>query len=99
MIVFMKITKMMLMQDVMENYTKSMNFHININDLTDEFCARLKKLARQNRGKVQLTVNVDDPEHDMTLFMSSGEINVEPKVFSKLLAEMPEVRNVTFNGK
>ena len=95
----MKITKMMLMQDVMENYTKSMNFHININDLTDEFCARLKKMARQNRGKVQLTVNVDDPEHDMTLFMSSGEINVEPKVFSKLLAEMPEVRNVTFNGK
>ncbi len=94
-----KISKMMLLKDVMESYTKSMNFHINIEDLTEDFCKKLKKYARQNKGSVQLTVNVDDRTHNMSLFMSSGEMNVEPKMFAKVLAGMPEVKNVTFNGK
>ena len=93
------ITNMLLLKDVMETYTKSMNFHIDLKDLTDDFCSRLKKLARQNRGKVQLTVNVDDRDNGMSLFMSSGDMNVEPKVFSKLLSEMTEVKQITFNGK
>ena len=95
----LKIIDMMLLSEVVEKYTKTINFHIDINSLNDDFCTRLKKLVRQNRGKVQLTVNVIDKEHEMTLFMSSNDMTVDPSTFIKLLKEMPEVSSVTLNNK
>ena len=95
----LKILKIMLLSEVMDEYTKTINFHIDIDNLTDEFCTRLKKLVHQNRGKTKLTVTVEDKRNNMSLFMSSVEMSVEPSKFAHLLSSLPEIENVTFNNK
>ena len=49
--------------------------------------------------KVQLTVNVEDREHNMSLFMSSPQMLVEPRQFVKLLESMPEVHDIRINAR
>ncbi|MBQ9587272.1 MAG: DNA polymerase III subunit alpha [Bacteroidales bacterium] len=95
----LNITKMMLLSDVEDEYTKSINFHVDIRHITEDFCNRLKKLANQNRGKAKLSVHVDDREHEMSLFMSSSDLSVEPGTFIKLLEQMPEVERISLNSK
>lgn len=94
-----RINKIMLLGDVVNAFTKSVNFHIRINDVTDDFCNRLKKIAGQNRGEAQLTVNVDDAENNQTLFMSSGKMKIDPTNFIPLLEKMPEVVKISLNNK
>ena len=93
------IDRIMPLSDVVAQFTKSINFHIDIRMLTEDFCTRLKKLAHQNRGKTKLTVNVDDKEHEMSLFMSSNDMSVEPAPFIALLQNMPEVYGIKLNNK
>lgn len=95
----LRIIKIMLLSDVMDEYTKTINFHIDIDKLNDDFCTRLKKLVHQNRGNTKLTVNVEDKKNDMSLFMSSVEMSVEPSKFMHLLENLPEIENVSFNNK
>ena len=92
-----KIVKIMLLSEVLDYYTKTINFTINIQQVSDDFCTRLKKLVSQNRGKTKLTVNVKDDTSGMSLFMSSGEMSVEASKFIHLLRSMPEVSNVKLN--
>ncbi|MCR5065867.1 MAG: DNA polymerase III subunit alpha [Bacteroidales bacterium] len=93
------IDRIMPLGDVVAQFTKSINFHIDIRMLNEEFCTRLKKLAHQNRGKTKLTVNVDDKEHEMSLFMSSNDMSVDPAPFIALLKNMPEVYGIKLNNK
>lgn len=93
------IDRIMPLGDVVAQFTKSINFHIDIRMLTEDFCNRLKKLAHQNRGKTKLTVNVDDKEHEMSLFMSSTDMSVDPAAFIALLNNMPEVYGIKLNNK
>ena len=93
------IDRIMPLGDVVTQFTKSINFHIDIRSLDEDFCTRLKKLAHQNRGKTKLTVNVDDKEHEMSLFMSSNEMSVDPSLFLVLLKNMPEVYGIKLNNK
>lgn len=89
----------MLLSDVLNNYAKSISFHIQLNTLNDEFCERLQKLAKQNKGKVQLAVHVDDVDNNISLFMKSPQLLIEPRNFVKLLEKMPEVSEIKFNGR
>ncbi len=93
------IKKIMPLGDVVSAFTKTISFHIDIEKLTDDFCNKLKKLANQNRGETKLNVTVDDKEHEMSLFMSSSSLKVDPATFVKLLEDMPEVSRVSLNGK
>ena len=93
------IERIMPLSDVVPQFTKSINFRIDIRQLNEDFCSRLKKLAHQNRGKTKLTVNVDDKEHEMTLFMSSNELSVDPGPFLALLKNIPEVYGIKLNNK
>ena len=93
----LKISKIMLLSEVLDHYTKTINFSIDINRLSDDFCTRLKKLVSQNRGKTKLTVNVKDKSNDMSLFMSSNEMSVEASKFAHLLRTLPEVEDIKFN--
>ena len=95
----LRINKMMLLSDVLNNYAKSISFHIQLNTLNDEFCERLQKLAKQNKGKVQLAVHVDDVDNNISLFMKSPQLLIEPRNFVKLLEKMPEVSEIKFNGR
>ena len=93
----LKIVKIMLLSEVLDHYTKTINFSIDIRQLSDDFCTRLKKLVSQNRGKTKLTVNVIDYQGDLSLFMSSTDMSVEASKFIHLLRNMPEVENIKLN--
>ena len=93
----LKIVKIMLLSEVLDHYTKTINFSIDIRQLSDDFCTRLKKLVSQNRGKTKLTVNVIDYQGNLSLFMSSTDMSVEASKFIHLLRNMPEVENIKLN--
>ena len=93
----LKIMKVMLLSEVLDYYTKTINFTIDIHKLSEDFCTRLKKMVSQNRGKTKLTVNVKDYQNNLSLFMSSDDMSVEASKFVHLLRGMPEIDDVKLN--
>ena len=95
----LKIIKIMLLSEVLEHYTKSINFSIDIRSLNDEFCSKLKKLVSQNRGNTHLSVSVKDYRQNLSLFMSSTEMSVDAGKFVSLLKNLPEIDSISLNNK
>ncbi|MBO4306715.1 MAG: DNA polymerase III subunit alpha [Bacteroidales bacterium] len=95
----LRIVKMMLLSDVVSTYTKTINFHVNIADVNEEFCSSITKIAKQNSGKTKLSVTVDDPEHKMSLYMSSPEMHVDAKNVLDLLDKIPSVYQISLNSR
>ena len=95
----LQIKRVMLLGDVMNNFARTIGFSIDIDKVSDDFCDRLNKLVKQNRGKVQLSVNVKDADHHMSLYMTSPQMLVEPRSFVSLLENMPEVHDIKINAK
>ena len=56
-------------------------------------------MAKQNSGKTKLSVTVDDPEHKMSLYMSSPEMSVDAKNFLDLLDKNPLVYQISLNSR
>jgi len=91
----LRLSNIMLLSDVVNSFTKTVNFHVRLDDVDKNFCANIQKMARQNRGKAQLALHVDDPTNKMSLYMSSNDLRVDARNFAALLKEMPMVYQIS----
>lgn len=88
------ISKIMMMNTVLDFYTHKISFDISLSDITDEFCKKLQEIARKNSGKASLEARIYDPSNNITLTMHSPSLNVAPSKFIPLLEALPGVSNV-----
>ena len=91
----LRISRMMLLSEVTNAFTKTVNFHVRLQDVNTDFCNHIKKIAHQNRGNAQVAIHVDDPDQKMSLFMSSTDMHVDARNFAALLSQMPMVYQVS----
>ncbi len=90
----LRISRIMLLSDVVNFFTRSVSFHVQLDDITSDFCKKLHKMIRANKGKSKVVMHVDDFEHQMSLFMSSNDC-IDARTFVSLLDQLPVVYQVS----
>lgn len=93
------LNSIVLLSDVMEKMTSSINFQISLENVTTDFCKMLSKLAKEHPGSAKVNVTVNDEEGKMSLFMGSRTLSVAPKMFIEELKKIPQIYNITINAK
>ena len=91
----MKIMEMMLLSEVLEKKTKIVQFDINLNDITMQFCKDLQALAKKNSGHSLLEAHVLDNINNLSLTMRSRDLRVNPSTIMKALETLNGVRNIS----
>ena len=90
----LRVTAMMNLAGVLDRYTTSVNFKINLDDISEQFCHSLEEIAKKHKGKVPLQAMVLDPLHTLTLSLSSYKLRVSVRDFLPELAQLPGVFDV-----
>ena len=93
------ISNISLLSSMMERFTKTISFHVNIKDITEDFCKSMTKMVKSCPGEVALSATVDDPDQGISLLMNNTHSKVEPRKYLDLLQRMPEVTNITLSKK
>lgn len=90
----MKITDISMLTSVMDKYTKSISFKIDLKDITEEFCNKLQKLSKTHQGSVPVEVYVYDSTSNIDLHMKTRDMRVSPKNFIEALKELKEIKDI-----
>lgn len=93
------IATIMMLGSVLEKFTKTINFHINLDDVTHDFCTTLSQAAKEHRGKVNVAATVEDADHGISLYMVSTTLHVSPREFLAVLENCPAVSQITLSEK
>lgn len=96
-----QISNMMLLNDVLDEKTHSIRFKVKLEDVTEDWCASLRKATKHRKDEktASVSVEVDDVDGNMSLNMASEQMRVRPTVFLKAIEQMPQVFDTTLNGK
>ncbi len=90
----LKVTQMSMLIDVLAANTEKIDFTVDLQHITHNFCVTLDKLVKKHKGKVPLEAVVVDKGHQLSLTMKSTILKVNVRDFLPLLAEMEGVRDV-----
>ena len=93
------INSITMLSNVLDKMARSIKFHVRLKDIDEAFCENISRIAKANSGDVEVAAMVDDPEHNMSLYMASRDMRVSPHAFLGLLEKMPQVYDITLNGK
>ena len=73
----MRIVSMLLLGKVMDKFTSKLSFTVPLEEVTEDFCTSLSKLARKYKGDVPLQALVVDTVHNLTLTLNTPELRVQ----------------------
>lgn len=90
----LKVSEMMTLSDVLEKFTRQINFSIKLEDITMPFCHDLKVLAEKCKGKVPIEAKVIDTANNLTLTMKSRDLRVAPREFMKEVDSLSQIYDV-----
>ncbi|MDY5969233.1 MAG: DNA polymerase III subunit alpha [Bacteroidales bacterium] len=94
-----QLSSMMELGNVLDEKTRSIHFHVPLEEISDAFCNELNKAAHRHKGKASVSMAVDDNSNSTSLNMSSIQMRVAPHDFIDALRQMPQVKNISLNGK
>ena len=86
----LRINTVTLLQEVFEKNAKSITVAINLLDVTPANIEFLHTLAKKNKGKNLLKIQVKDEEEKLSVEIPSKKFRVEAKEFSRGLEAFPE---------
>ena len=90
----LKITKMMMLTNVLAENTRQVSFNIDLSCISHEFCKEFAQLVKKHKGSVPLEATVVDAPRNLTLTMKSNTQKVDAREFMPLLEQMKGVSNV-----
>ena len=90
----LKITKMMMLTNVLAENTRQVSFNIDLSCISHEFCKEFAQLVKKHKGSVPLEATVVDVPRNLTLTMKSNTQKVDAREFMPLLEQMKGVSNV-----
>ena len=90
----LRIFEIRLLSEVLEAYTKSINFKISLQSITPEFCKAIQEAAVKSKGRVPVEALVLDEVHNLSLVMKTRDLMVDPKKFLPLLSKIQGVREI-----
>ena len=95
----LQLSSMMELGNVLDEKAHSIFFRVSLADVTQQLCDDLQKAAHRHKGKATVSLVVDDEAAETTLCMNGPQMHVSPHDFIDALRQMPQVRNISLNGK
>ena len=95
--IYIKLTQIMTLSKVLNQYTKLIRFKVQLNHITPEFCKDLEEIARKNKGNVPMEVEILDPAHNLNLTLRTRDLKVDPRSILPLLEKLPQVSDIKLN--
>lgn len=90
----LEIIDIMMLSGVMDRMAKGIQFSVELENITEEFCQAIRTLGNEHKGNVPVDLFVVDPEKNMKLHMKSRDLRVSPKDFLVGLAAVHGVYDV-----
>ena len=87
----MKILSMSLLGKVLDKYTAKLAFTVPLEEVDEDFCKQLAKLARKHRGDVPLQALVVDAPRNLTLTLNTPDLKVS---VHDILSDLEHLRGV-----
>jgi DNA polymerase-3 subunit alpha len=95
----LKINEISLLEDIFDKRTKSILLNIPIQNISNELCENLQKIAKKCKGSVPLFARVHSPKFDINLSMRSTTLLVNPTKFVKAIEKIPQISSFEVNQK
>ncbi len=73
----LRVNNMMLLKDVREKYSSSIEIQIPLASITDSLIDQLKEVLQEQKGKDEVTINVKDDQEEHMIGFSSHQYGVE----------------------
>lgn len=85
-----KVTGMMLLNEIMEKYAKNLFVTFKLRDLNEQLIDRTFTLAKSNKGKCTLRIRVYDQDDDLSVDLPSRKFKVNPRELMDQMADSDE---------
>ena len=87
----LKVLTMMNLAGVMDKFASRLCFNISINDIDEEFCKAIERLAKKHKGSVPLQAMVVDPSQKLSLTMEAPDLRVKVR---DVIPELEQLKGV-----
>jgi DNA polymerase-3 subunit alpha len=87
-----RVSNMMLLPEVMDKFSRTIYLTIPLDELSIETVHHLQQLAKQNKGKCQLRIRVQDNVDNFVVELPSKKYRVAAKEMVTALQEVPGIR-------
>ncbi len=88
------ILAMMNLGGVLNKYASKLTFKIALDDINEEFCKGLERIAKKHKGNVPLQALVIDTARGLSLTMLSQDLRVTPREAIPLLEQLKGVSDI-----
>ncbi len=85
-----KVTNMVLLNEIMEKNAKNLFVTLKLSDVNDELIDKTFDLAKRNKGKCNLRIRICDQDSDLTIDLPSRKFKVNPREMMDQLADSDE---------
>ncbi len=86
-----KVKKMSLLPEAIEQLTKEVILKINTQNVSDNLIPKLSGIVNNNPGKCDLKIKLVDDQTNMTVEMLSNKKRIHPAKFIKAIHDIPEI--------
>ena len=88
----LKITEIILLEELMELFAKRLVLHIPLDNISNEFSEKLLNITKKNKGKSSLSIIVEDSKNNLSLTMNARNTKVNVKNVVEKIREFSEIR-------
>jgi len=94
----LRVNNMMLLKDVRDKYSSSLELRLSLDTITDELIGQLRDVVQKQPGKDEVAIKVDDSENEHSISFSSPRYKVT--ITDELCHELDKMGlHYSLNGK
>ncbi|KWW31979.1 MAG: DNA polymerase III subunit alpha [bacterium P3] len=91
----LRISEIRTLGNLLDQFTTAILFHVDLDQVNNEFCQRIEQLANRHKGTTPLQIRIHDRHNDLDLLMQSNQLLVTPRSFIHELKSFNEVKDIT----
>ena len=88
----LRISKMQLLNEVMNNKAKSITLYVNLPDVTHEFCDKIKQIIEKSPRDKPIDIVVEAPTEKLSVTLSCTASRVDIRSIVKAVPQIPQMR-------
>jgi DNA polymerase-3 subunit alpha len=90
----LKVLSMFYLGGVLDKFSSHLNFKVKLEDIDEDFCKNIEKLAKKHKGSIPLRATIIDNAQGLTLTMNTNNLRVKVRDIIPLLEQVKGVYDI-----